>query len=372
MTDYERFQATRQFGSLDGLRALSIVGVLWHHTGSRGNDALPILNRGFLGVDLFFVISGFLIVTLLLRERRRAGSISLRGFYARRSFRIFPPYYLMLAMVTSVELVHPGKGAQALWHDLPYAAGYVANFVTMQSLLAITWSLATEEQFYLLAPAALRLLPRLFPWVLLPLAYAALSALPFGVWSWLRLPEFFRETTYGPILLGVMLAHVLDNPSAYRWARRWLGWRWAPWLAAGVLFLATCQPAADVAGWPRLLIHWAMVLLVASCVLREDHALRPVLAFWPVRRVGAVSYGIYLFHHFALWGVTIAMARVGVASRLLFFVAVTLGSWALAELSYRYYESRFLALKARFEPGRSALKATPAVSDLARSPSTTV
>lgn len=363
-TDHGRFQATRQFGSLDGLRALSILGVLWHHSGTPGDRGATILNRGFLGVDLFFVISGFLIVTLLLRERRRTGTISLRGFYARRSLRIFPPYYLMLAIVAGIELLHPGKSSQAIWHDLPYAASYVANFVTMQSLLAITWSLATEEQFYLLAPTALRLMPRLFPWIVVPIAYLLLSALPFGVLPWLRTPVFFRETTYGPILLGVLLAHVLDDPRSYRWASRWLGWRWSPLLTGGILLLTMCQPTPDVAGWPRILIHFAMVLLVASCVVREDHVLRPLLAFWPVRRVGAVSYGIYLFHHLVLWVVTVALARVGIASSLALFAGVTLGTWAVAEVSYRGYEARFLALKTRFEPTRPPPEPAPAVVNL--------
>lgn len=356
VSDYERYQGTRQFGSLDGLRTLSIIGVLWHHTTPRAPDPLRVFGRGFMGVDLFFVISGFLIVTLLLRERRKTGTISLSGFYARRSLRIFPPFYLMLALVAGVELVHPGNGAAAIWHDMPYAALYVANFVSMQSLLAITWSLAAEEQFYLVAPAALRAMPRAFPRVVLPILYVFLSALPFGLFPWLPVPGFFRETTFGPILLGVMLAHVLDDPRGYAWARRLLGWRGAPLATAAILFLALCHPTPDITGWPRIFIHWSMVLLVASCVVREDHALVPLLSLWPVRRIGAVSYGIYLFHHLVFWGVEIVLRRLSIANDYVFFVAVTVGTWIVAELSYRIYEVRFLALKSRFEPGHTPAK----------------
>src|SRR5215831_19037330 len=99
---------TRTFGSLDGLRALAILGVIWHHSAS-ALPGWPITARGFLGVDLFFVISGFLIVTLLLRERRRTATISLRKFYVRRFLRIFPPYYGLLALVTIVALLKPGE-----------------------------------------------------------------------------------------------------------------------------------------------------------------------------------------------------------------------------------------------------------------------
>lgn len=93
------FLRQRTFGSLDGLRAISIIGVVWHHTGA--DTGLRGMTRGFLGVDLFFVISGFLIVSLLLRERRRTGAISLRAFYARRLLRIFPLYYGVLGTLTA-------------------------------------------------------------------------------------------------------------------------------------------------------------------------------------------------------------------------------------------------------------------------------
>ena len=90
------FLARRNFRSLDGLRCLAIVTVVWHHAHG-GYAALPATRHGFLGVDLFFVISGFLITTLLLRERARTGAISLKNFYARRTLRIFPLYYFVLA-----------------------------------------------------------------------------------------------------------------------------------------------------------------------------------------------------------------------------------------------------------------------------------
>jgi len=356
--DHAQFLSTRTFGSLDGLRAISIVAVLWHHT-ARGPSALAISGRGFLGVDLFFVISGFLIVTLLLREERRSGKISLRSFYARRFLRIFPPYYLMLLVVTVAVYLKRGSTLEPVVHDLPYALLYVSNMVHMRSFLDITWSLATEEQFYLAVPALLRRGRRAAPLVL---SIACLLAyLPtFGLFPELALPGFFRQTTFGPILVGVLLAFVMNDARGFGWLARLLWHRLSPVAALGLVVLAASHPAEDLSGLPRIGIHVAMAVLVAACVVREQHALVPVLSAWPMRRIGTVSYGIYLYHMLTWYFVDVATRRAGLESQLVFFVANTLASWLVAELSFRWFESPVLALKSRFASGAATPHAAAA------------
>ena len=103
---WQQFMATNFFGSLNGIRAMAILAVLWHHVErSVPSSTLLVLNHGHLGVDMFFIMSGFLIVTLLLRERDRSGAISLGKFYSRRSLRIFPLYYAILGLLTVAFLV---------------------------------------------------------------------------------------------------------------------------------------------------------------------------------------------------------------------------------------------------------------------------
>jgi len=347
---FGRFLGTRTFGSLDGLRALSILAVLWHHT-DRGLAGGLLGGRGFLGVDLFFVISGFLIVTLLLREQRRTGGISLKGFYVRRFLRIFPPYYLMLLVVGLMAWLGRGESSAAVLHDLPYALLYVSNLVPMGSLLAITWSLATEEQFYMVAPALQKYGARVLP-LLLPALYLAVTLPTFGLLPGWWLAELFRETNFGPILLGVMLAQLLDRRAGFEWAWRLLGHRRAPLYAAALVLLALLQPVVDLTGRPRLLVHLSMAVLLASCVLREGHVLEPTLRLWPIRRIGVVSYGIYLYHLLVMHFVVKALHAAGVSSAPLAFLANTLATWLVAELSFRYFESRVLALKPRLAPER--------------------
>jgi peptidoglycan/LPS O-acetylase OafA/YrhL len=344
---HERYLAVRTFGSLDGLRAVSILMVLWHHTPEHF-PRWPIAQRGFLGVDLFFTISGFLIVTLLLREQRRTGTTSLRKFYIRRFLRIFPPYYAMLAFVGAAAFLRPGGNASAgIRHDLPYALLYVANLVPMASMLAITWSLAVEEQFYMAVPVLQKHMRRRFP-LAVAIAYVAVSLPPFGYLPQVPFPEFFRSTTFGPILLGVMLAIVLDHARGYRWVSSVLGHWGAPLASLALVLLACSHPAPDISGWPRLAIQWSLLLLVASCVVTERHAAAPILRLWPLQRIGAVSYGIYLYHLLVRHAVDWAMRASGVSSILALFVVTGLASWAVAELSLRHFESRFLALKARW------------------------
>ena len=117
--------------------------------------------------------------------------------------------------------------------------------------------------------------------------------------------------------------------------------------------LVLCVLPNPLDGWLRLAIHWSMLALVASCVVRERHALTRLLSLWAVKRIGIVSYGIYLFHPLALYVAYQVARRAGVSSEAAFVVAAVAGSWAIAEVSYRLYESRFLALKGRVGGGGS-------------------
>ena len=349
---HERYLATTPFSALDGLRAIAILAVVWHHTGP-GIDALPMTRRGFLGVDLFFTISGFLIVTLLLRERRRTAAISLGRFYARRALRIFPPYYAMLAFVGGVAALTHRGAPNPIGDDLPFAAVYVSNLVPMGSLLSITWSLSAEEQFYCIVPALEKYARR--AWLLLlPLLYVVASLPPFGLCAALPLPDFFRQTTFGPILLGVALAHVLDTRVGYARVARLLGNRFAAPAALVLVLVAANHPALDIAGWPRLAIQWSLLALVASCVVKEAQVLAPALRIAPLRRIGLVSYGIYLYHLIVAHVVDRVLTGAGLSWHATRFVGTMLATWLVAELSFRLFESRVLAYRRRFDAPMNA------------------
>ncbi len=357
------YRAQRSFGSLDGVRCLCILPVLWHHAGVSSD--LRLLGRGFLGVDMFFVLSGFLIVTLLLRERDRTGGVSLRRFYARRTLRIFPPYYgLLLALAVAYGLLRTAEEGDPFFGALPVYLLYVSNWSTLQAPnLAIMWSLATEEQFYLVWPACEKWIRRswipavLAAWLALNQAinFGWLDSVFAGLYGTPTVPDLsILDTTFTPICLGVILAHLLHE-------RRWFdrlapllqGRLMAPLLLGSLVLEAQLTPA-DLSGWPRLLVHLTMAAWLGSLVVREDHALAGLLRLRPIARIGAISYGMYLYHLWVFHVARLANEQLGLDFLAALFVTGGLLTILVAELSFRFLETPFLGWKRRFESGGAA------------------
>ena len=351
--DRRAYRGRRHFGSLDGLRAIAVVAVVWHHT-VVPVPGLPITGRGFLGVDLFFVLSGYLIVTLLLREHDRTGTISLRGFYARRSLRIFPLYYTILAAMAALVYVSGSQSvaASAFRETLPFHLTYTSNWFGMGALLAVSWSLAAEEQFYLLWPPIQRWLGR-FALVALAALLAANQLVNFGlVLGSLQDEREIGQVTFTPILLGVALAYLLhhrydvvaplvNHPVS------------APAMAVALVVVANFpNDTVSLVGVHRLTIHLLMTLLLASVVVTERHGLSRVLTVQPLVRIGAISYGVYLLHMFVRHVAVIVLDRTGIDAALALFAVTTVGTLLAAEASFRYFESPILRLKGRFTPDR--------------------
>jgi peptidoglycan/LPS O-acetylase OafA/YrhL len=350
------YLAQRTFGALDGLRAFSILAVLWHHT-YEVPTAWIATSRGFLGVDLFFVISGYLIVTLLLRERDRRGEVSLKNFYIRRFLRIFPVYYgLLLVLMFAFLTVARNSGMRSdFFHDLPWALTYTSNWVGLLTFLEITWSLSAEEQFYLLWPPLERYARRAVVPTLLfllvvsqvihfHLAEPVMAALGFAPHQ----PEMLRQTGFTPIMLGVLLAHGLHDARWHERLRAVLGGRAVAAVAAVGILAVASWPNPDITGGPRLALHLCMTALVGAAVIREDHLLMPLLRLRPLVRIGALSYGMYLMHMLGRHGARAVLGRLDADGPAALFVLTLVVTYVAAELSFRFYEAPFLKMKDRF------------------------
>lgn len=350
---HARYLQRRHFGSLDGLRAWAVIAVIWHHT--VGHDAsLPtLLSRGAHGVTLFFAISGFLIVTLLLREWQATGRIDLRAFYIRRTLRIFPLYYAVLGLyvllVATLERNSPA-GREFL-SNLPAFITYTSNwFVVLDGrvIFYFAWSLAAEEQFYLVWPSLQKLMKPAFALVFIGLI--------IGVVVWLqaapppledgRLPLWYRMLTsiQLAICFGVVTAHLFH----WRRSHDWLGWVFG-WRASSFVFLVLAMLILSSGRSSALAVHLSLALVVAACVYREDHWLAPLLRWRVMAHIGAISYGMYLLHMLVKNVVVKLLAAGGLAqAKYLVFAMTLLGVVAVATLSFRYFESFFLGYKARY------------------------
>jgi peptidoglycan/LPS O-acetylase OafA/YrhL len=347
-SDYHRgFLQQRRFGALDGLRALSILAVIWSH-GPGQVTSWPLARHGRRGVDLFFAISGFLITSLLLRERQASGGISLRHFYARRVLRIFPLYYAVLLLYILLLGTAGGFAARLeFFPNVKYFLSYTANwFVPVAATFGFAWSLSTEEQFYCVWPWVEKYCQRAAPGFM-----TVLLSLTLGVSSgWIPtsgLPGAVMLSVAPAICFGALLTHALHHPRTYAIVRSGIGFPGAPLVAfaigAGALYFHA----------NRFLVALALCLIVAASVVREDHCMRRFLGGRALSRIGEVSYGMYLLHGLVYSLSEAAGARVGLARHGLPVFGLTVAlTFALATLSFRHFESFFLKMKPAFESSR--------------------
>jgi len=353
---HQEFLKQTHFGSLDGLRAISILLVIAHH--ARGPTSWPIAENGRLGVQLFFAISGFLITTLMLREQRRSNGINLRNFYIRRTLRIFPLYYSVLLVYCALVFVAETGTlrGQEFWSNLPAFATYTSNLFVREKLgefpiFFFAWSLAAEEQFYLTWPWVQKLLQeKARVGILAGLLVVKLLIQPFiSPLSWMNDFILLRLVDRIPItiLLGVLAAHALNRPRGYSALKLALGGRWAAPVILGsmIALLSNIEISGRVSA---ALVSLPLAALVVACVVREDNGLSRLLKTPVLVRVGAISYGLYMLHMIALNLSKGMLTRVGLHHPSLKLLLGLGLACFMAEISHRTLERYFLSLKTRF------------------------
>ena len=358
------------------MRAISILAVIWYHA----PELRPIWRTGFLGVHLFFVISGFLITTILLRERSDTGRISLKNFYIRRTLRIFPAYYLTLALFFIACLVSPelrGEPFAIYLHNLPSFLTYTSNWFVFPGgwspanpqgrvIFVAAWSLATEEQFYLFWPWIVAFTKRWFAPVLIMILLIAANEfvkLRVGYQFFLTgypLPILIINSIATAVCLGCLAAYALHYRRSFRIAWKIFGQRWSAPLFMALMLVACTVPNEAILYVGRMFyICVAMTFAVVACTIRSDHALVTALSNRVIRYIGTVSYGMYLFHPFGI-NLTDKFFAFSKQWPALQFTVISTITIAMASLSYWTYERFFLRLKSKFTSRRAAVS-MPAV-----------
>ncbi len=365
----------RHIPALDGIRGFAVLAVVfYHYAGGSHSPLAPVrlaaylFKAGWAGVTLFFTLSGFLITGILWDSFDKPHWI--RNFYARRTLRILPLYYLALAILLAAAAL-AGTLAAALRHiwipvlflqNLPHLSDLTATIPSPLTVFHF-WSLAVEEQFYLIWPfllvlqssrrSALRLCLAVF---VLSLAFRILVwttfAHPLDYWQ-------FLPSRAGELSLGGALAILYRGP---RWP---VVERWAPLTALLALIAFTASslragtpellsPVQSLAGLPAITLLCVSIIALA---LRPGIVQQLFSAPW-LRWIGSLSYGIYVYH--VLLGApfhTLAVLLCGSRGEATVlgaqFLIVLFGSVVVAWLSFRFFETPFLKLKRRYPSASS-------------------
>lgn len=360
----------QHLAALDGLRGIAIVLVLLHgfdviqpSAGFVGHALDILLDLGWIGVQLFFVLSGFLITGILLDTRQASGYY--RGFFARRVLRIFPLYYgvLFIAFVVLPRLV-PVTGSEHQVWLWTYLANFVAPFGYGVPAFPHFWSLCVEEQFYLLWPLLVRHGGRRGVIVLSSLL--VFVAIGSRAYVRLRLGEpigheaayMFTPCRMDALAIGAIAAALLRGERAGRWVAAGRPTTFAgsglALLLVGVASGHLQRTGATMQTFGYTLVALGFALLLIGALPRNGLPAR-LLALAPLRRCGIYSYGMYVFYApLHLFVGLPLLARLGtgptLAQALAYEVLAIATTFGLAAISWHAYERRFLALKPRFAP----------------------
>ncbi len=361
---YEEYQATGFFPALDGLRAFSVLAVILTHMHSHAWDGFS----GGSGVIAFFVLSGFLITTLLSRQQRASGRVRVRAFFVRRAFRILPLYFVVLFVyvVLVIVLGQAPEKRPGLVYALPYFLTFTNEFPVYLSHFHgpipffPSWSLGVEEKFYLVWPVLGFLVLRSARSRAIALlggtiALQALYAFSQPVWSqW-----------YAAILVGCVVGIALDDKRMHRIVTR-LAPRSSPVIA--VLALVACHFALGRHSVMAAIAYpWIVAWLILALVLLDSPTTR-IAASGVAGRIGSRSYGMYLIQ---LLAIDAAVKVFAPSSTLLprtiagYLLAVAL-CFAAADALHRLVEAPMITrgrrLAAKLQPERATTLTTALVS----------
>jgi peptidoglycan/LPS O-acetylase OafA/YrhL len=332
-------RSVKRIPSLDGLRAISISLVVAGHMANWGH-ATPLLTRySNLGVRVFFVISGYLITTILLREQILTGTISLREFYIRRAYRIFPAAMCFLAVVF-VFYWHSLR-----WYEILATTIYLANFLPYRLwVLGHLWSLSVEEQFYFLWPGVLkkwhqhRIMILCAMILATPLARTILYSLKVTGGGYGNL-----LTVGDNLAVGCLLASLSSRMPEIRW-------KWAALMLVALAFIPLYRADSRMRTLLILFIldpilHFSIAGIVLHVV---QHPYR-LLNLAPVVWLGHISYSLYLWQQFFF-----DPALFPSASKYGIVLAV-----GVASISYYFVEKPMLRLRDHTTATTSGTKAAP-------------
>ena len=342
----------KKFDQIDGLRFFAIFSVICGHWDWFARDYIDFSQVATRGVDLFFVISGFLITMGLIRSKDKSQTKgqSLYRFYIRRFLRIFPIYYLTIFII---YIFWHSQMAGSLWWYLLYLVNFHCIKTQAWGVAGLFWSLSVEEQFYLVWPFVILFAPnKRLPAVIIFAVFLSLAVKAY----WITISKVTFWTPYmhplgslDALALGGLLAYV------YQFHREWLRKiAYNPLIIA--LIITQAVIVIGLGRLPRYLDIYNICIrtsfglfsmwLIGRSVFGFTGVMGFILNSKPLQYIGKISYGIYLFHNFVpgmLLGLEFPQNK---DLRFVMYIVVTV---AIASISWYIFESPILKLKSRFE-----------------------
>jgi len=347
---------------LDGMRGVAVLMVLAFH--------LQLLPGGSLGVDVFFVLSGFLITNLLVEEWQRRGTISFKKFYWRRALRLVPAFYTLLALyLLGTALFSPADQLRLVWQEVLVAGTYVANWIALHKThmpaMGHTWSLAVEEQFYLIWPVLLFLMLRM-KWtprrmmLLICLGIIASAVLRMYIYNLHRTPGPEKaanverlyaglDTRADSLLVGCLTGLIATYgliPTSRRF-QVWIGvLAFISVIALGYISYYRCYDHSQFYHGLFTAVALMVAVIIVRLLLTSKGVGAAILQFAPLVGAGRISYGLYLIHIPLIHWLDLH-GRLGWQYPLNTLSAAC-ASIGLAVVSFFVIERPFLRLKGRF------------------------
>ncbi|MEN9884656.1 MAG: hypothetical protein RLZZ420_1873 [Bacteroidota bacterium] len=283
--------------TFDGIRGIAVLMVMLLHA------HFQLGKGGAIGVDIFFVLSGFLITQNLLDDYVSNGNISMKKFWLKRFFRLFPPFFVLLISIFILSFyIEDVKLKNAVLIEIRDSFLYLSNFSWFWSdhndnrILGHTWSLSVEQQFYIVWPLFLygiiRFVQKKWVFVMLLIVFLSLSFFKHSRYS----SEIFKSIYFESIFIGCMFSIAVWNRWITNYRHSFLAFLSFVLICVVGLFGFDFFKYFSLTGYVFLLVPLAVILILINCMSLDNSWINNILSFKPLVYIGSISYGLYLWH----------------------------------------------------------------------------